>query len=304
MTDRPARRSIDGHMHASSLQSFYETAAGVAGALIGLLFVAVSVAHERSGEDPRSRHQLPAAAALTAFTNALCVSLFGLIENGRIALPAAGFGIAGMLFVFASLLAVVRRPERRSHHLVILGMLLTTFAAQVITGLRNTDHSSAAGVQQTVAILVVVCFLSGIARSWELLGGQRTGIAGGIQALLGRQGRDDSGRGSLKNGSEKSVDEPLGDALADQGAVEDRSAESVEGGVYLETRRELAGRDAALQHLPLGTPLRFEVALVEEHGRLSVVLGFADQREQHLSGGVLGEKARKVPEIPAGILHG
>jgi hypothetical protein len=81
-------------MHSTSMQSFYATAAGVAGALIGLLFVAVSVAHDRPDKDRRSGHRIPAAAALTAFTNTLCVSLFGLIEHGQIAAPA-GADIAG-----------------------------------------------------------------------------------------------------------------------------------------------------------------------------------------------------------------
>ncbi len=95
-------------MLATSLQSFYATAASVAGALIGLLFVAVTVARDRPGENPRSRHQIPAAAALTAFTNTLCISLFGLIEHGQVAIPAAVSGIAGILFVFASLISLVR----------------------------------------------------------------------------------------------------------------------------------------------------------------------------------------------------
>jgi hypothetical protein len=77
-------------MHTTSMQRFYATAASVAGALIGLLFVAVTVAHDRPSEDPRSTHQLPAAAALTAFTNTLRVSLFGLIEHGGVAMPAGG----------------------------------------------------------------------------------------------------------------------------------------------------------------------------------------------------------------------
>jgi hypothetical protein len=77
--------------------------------LIGLLFVAVSVAHDRASENPRSRQQIPAAAALTASTNTLCVSLLGLIEHGQVAIPAAGSDIAGLLFVLASLLFAAPR---------------------------------------------------------------------------------------------------------------------------------------------------------------------------------------------------
>ena len=126
----------------------------------------------------------PAAAALTAFTNTLCVSLFGLIEHGQIAAPAAGADIAGIVFVLASLLSLIRRGDRRGNDLSILGLLAVTFTAQLITGLRNIGDPAAPAVQHTAAIIIVVCFLSGIARAWELIGGQRVGIAGGIHALL------------------------------------------------------------------------------------------------------------------------
>ena len=174
-------------MHTTSMQSFYATAASVAGALIGLLFVAVTVAHDRPSEDPRSTHQLPAAAALTAFTNTLCVSLFGLIEHGQVAIPAAGSGIAGMLFVLTSLPSLIRGHDRRGHNLMILGLLALTLTAQLTVGLRNTGHPATPAVQQTTAVIIVICFLTGIARSWELIGGQQIGIAGAISALLRHQ---------------------------------------------------------------------------------------------------------------------
>jgi hypothetical protein len=166
---------------------FFVAAGGVAGALIGLLFVAISVAPERLAETQTTQiHRVRASAALTAFSNALVVSLLALDPGIDLSTTTTIVGIAGLLFVAASLISLVRTGNlhrRVLREAGFLGSLLIVFGLQLQTGLTMGNHAGEGGVNE-VAVLVVVSFLIGISRAWELIGAPNIGIGSELVAAV------------------------------------------------------------------------------------------------------------------------
>jgi hypothetical protein len=198
-------------MVPEGLHDFFLGSAGVGGALIGLLFVAISVSGERLAKAEASALtlRLRAYAALTGFINALVVSLFALIPDGGIGTTSLVVAIVGLLFVAAALLSLIRVRHLRwstgRDALFLVGQAVV-FIIQLTFGIDLMQNSNASGAANGVAILVVVCFVIGISRAWELIGGPSIGITREVVALVrdmeaSREGAGSTGASNTGGGS-------------------------------------------------------------------------------------------------------
>jgi hypothetical protein len=184
-----------GRVVPETLRDFFTASTSVAGALIGLLFVAISVSAERLARESEGTqvHRVRASAALTAFSNALVVSMFALIPGQQIGPAAVAVASVGLLFVIASLLSLIRLRRLRwsalGDELFLVG-LAAALVIQLTQGLDVMAQPRDSGAVQNIAVLVIACALIGIARSWELIGGPEIGLWKEFIALAQRPWRN------------------------------------------------------------------------------------------------------------------
>jgi hypothetical protein len=162
-----------------------------AATLTGLLFVAITVAGSHGPADrPIVIKQVRAAASLLAFTNALAVSLFGLVPGNNVGWPAVVMAIIGIFFTAAGTRSIFAGPLAWRHvprQLGLLVLLLLAFASELASGIDLIANPRSAGASGTLGNVLVALLLIGVARAWELVGDRETGIIASIAVLAGHE---------------------------------------------------------------------------------------------------------------------
>ena len=171
---------------------FFLGAAGVAGALIGLLFVAVSVKPVSEGAARPAIERVRPVTAFSALLNPLVLSLLALVPGiglGTVAVVLAGVGLVTVVTVLVLVIS-----ERATAHptQTVRGVLLVSgqgvsFGFQLHSGLVLMRSPGEVGEVRTLAVLVVVLLVLGVNRAWELIGVHNPTLRGTLtSALRGR----------------------------------------------------------------------------------------------------------------------
>ena len=173
-------------MTSGSYTEFYVAASSAAAALIGLLFVAVTVAATREEtRAQRVRTGRRAAAALTAFSNVLSTSLIALIPDTNPGYPATVIGALGVLFTLASArLLFSRGADSRPGRLLFVLGLLVLFGSQLWFGIRALLHPGEDGALGGIAGVMVASLAVGVSRAWELVGFEDVGLFQSVRVLF------------------------------------------------------------------------------------------------------------------------
>lgn len=171
-----------------SFHDFFSGCATIAGALIGLLFVALSVSPEYlRGQNARTDHQVRAGAAFSALVNTMVIALFALLPTtdfGTVALILAATGLGTTVALIVVLVRENRKIGRGDLYMFVVLLVLYGLQLANAVQLEHAPHKISLIVNQ--GVLSVLFFLFGIARSWQLVGARDFGLLATMASMIHR----------------------------------------------------------------------------------------------------------------------
>lgn len=176
-------------MVTAAYQNFVMASTQASAALIGLLFVAITLAPERVfGEQAEAGRQARALSAFTALANIFFISFSMLIPDVNVGLVVTVIGLVSAMQTLSLLILLrhwhTQRVLWRSLFL-FLGSL-GIYGGEIAVGIQLWGDPRSTPALTGVLELLLGAFGVGLGRAWELLGAPRMGF---ISRLLERLDR-------------------------------------------------------------------------------------------------------------------
>lgn len=167
-------------MQTPDLTGFFMASAGAGAALVGLLFVAVSVNPGRNaGPSAPPERQAVAASAYTALINAFFVSLAALIQ--RETFSAAALIVSVVSFVATLRLigdlfipGLSRSSYARRTGFIAIGVLI--YGLQFYYAFEAIRYPGDMSWAYSSVYLLLAIYATGLTRAWQLLGAKRRSV--------------------------------------------------------------------------------------------------------------------------------
>lgn len=191
-------------MIPAAYSNFLVASTQASAALIGLLFVAVSIAPERVfGAGSEGARRAMALSSFTALANIFFISSGSLIPDltfGVIVVVAAGVALSQTL----SLLTLAGSWRREGTFFRGLALFLVSaglYTYQIVVGVQLLYNPASPGLLTAIESLMLGIFAVGLARAWELLGAPHARgaiglVTGWLERKAGDRPTEEEGKGS------------------------------------------------------------------------------------------------------------
>jgi hypothetical protein len=169
-------------MALASYHDFFTAAATVAGALIGLLFVAISVSPGKiTGDHASPEHRATAGVAFTALVNTLVFSLVALLPGADLGITVEILAASGLASTVGLSVLLARRAHhgriRRFSQVMLMLPVFALYGLQLANGIAMAASPGSTGRVGNQGGLAIVFFVYAIARAWQLVGAHDPGLA-------------------------------------------------------------------------------------------------------------------------------
>ena len=167
--------------------NFFIASTGAGAALVGLLFVAVSIAPEQmvTRRAPMER-QAVAGSAFTALINAFFISLVALIPHfnfGLLIVPFISLCLVTTLIQAWQLLRLRKGWLSLLRRIFLVLLSVGLYGLELVNALHLSIDPSQVGAVYGLVFLLWGAFALGLFRAWELLGVHRYGLLGWLNPL-------------------------------------------------------------------------------------------------------------------------
>ena len=173
-------------MVPETFNNFFLASAGIGATLVGLIFVAVSIApeHNVQANAPIER-QAMAASSFTALLNAFFISLGALIpvNIGTLTLIMSTLGLINSSFLAWNLLKERERWQNIVRRVFLILVSIIIYGYEFYFAILIILEPNSVGNIYTLAGLLLGVYGIGLTRAWELLGARRFGLGGWLSPL-------------------------------------------------------------------------------------------------------------------------
>ena len=173
-------------MVPESFNNFFLASAGIGATLVGLIFVAVSIAPENivQANAPIER-QAMAASSFTALLNAFFISFGALIPGtiGTFTLVMSALGLTTSVLLTWNLLKEREKWQNVVRRAFLIVVSFIIFGYEFYCAILIIKEPGNVGNFYTLAGLLLAVYGIGLTRAWQLLGARRYGIVGWLSPL-------------------------------------------------------------------------------------------------------------------------
>ncbi len=198
-------------MVPSALVNFFTVSAAIGATLIGLIFVSVSIAPEKTVmEGAPIEKQAVAASSFTALLNGFFISLFALIPVASSFISAAfAMSLVGLSSILLLSWSLFKHPGgwqgvMRRCSIILLSVVL--YVIELYQAILLTLSPSNVAAVYTLAFLIGIGYALGLVRAWQLIGARRFRLSNLLNQMVETRLQQNSGDNVSQPASKSAAD--------------------------------------------------------------------------------------------------